>query len=61
MTKKFPEFNVRFGDLVKKILEKYKKMLESYLNCLLDSELFYLYTNDITYLIGNFNKPANEK
>lgn len=37
MTKKFPEFNNRFGDLVKKILDKYKKMLETYMNSLLDS------------------------
>jgi|JI61114BRNA_FD_contig_31_3668454_length_471_multi_2_in_0_out_0_2 hypothetical protein len=25
---------------------------------MLDSELFYLYTNDINYLIGDFGKPV---
>jgi hypothetical protein len=31
------------------------------MNSLLDSELFYLYTNDISYLIGDFGKPAGDK
>jgi hypothetical protein len=26
---------------------------------MLDSELFYLYTNDINYLIGDFGKPVH--
>ena len=34
---KFPEFNSRFKDLIKRILDKYRKNLESYLNSLLDS------------------------
>jgi hypothetical protein len=56
MSEKYPEFNARFKDLIKKILDKYRKNLESYLNSLLDSELFYLFTNDVHYLIGDFNK-----
>lgn len=31
------------------------------MNSLLDSELFYLYTNDVSYLIGDFGKPLTEK
>ena len=55
---KYPEFNSRFKDLIRKILEKYRKSLESYLNSMLDSELFYLFTNDINYLVGDFHKVA---
>ena len=55
---KYPEFNSRFKDLIRKILEKYRKNLESYLNSLLDSELFYLFTNDINYLVGDFHKVS---
>jgi hypothetical protein len=40
---------------------QYRKSLETYLNSLLDSELFYLYTNDISYLIGDFGKPLSDK
>ena len=57
LSDKYPEFNSRFRDLIKKILEKYRKSLESYLNFLLDSELNYLYTNDNEYLIGEAMKP----
>jgi hypothetical protein len=29
------------------------------MNSLLDSELFYLYTNDVSYLVGDFGKPVS--
>lgn len=61
LSPKYPEFNTRFKDLIKRILDKYRRSLETYLNSMLDSELFYLYTNDINYLIGDFGKPANDK
>lgn len=61
MTKKFPEFNVRFSDLVRKVLEKHRRDLESYLNSLLDAELSYLYTNDISYLMNDFGLTQEEK
>jgi hypothetical protein len=38
---------------------QYRRSLETYLNSMLDSELFYLYTNDINYLIGDFGKPVS--
>lgn len=60
MSAKYPEFNSRFKDLIKKILDKYRRSLESYMNSLLDSELFYLFTNDINYLVGDFHKVAAE-
>ena len=59
MCTKYPEFNSRFKDLIRKILDKYRRNLESYLNSLLDSELFYLFTNDINYLVGDFHKVAD--
>lgn len=58
LSTKYPEFNSRFSDMIRKILDKYRKNLESFLNSLLDSELNYLYTNDLTYLVGDFNKPV---
>jgi hypothetical protein len=61
LSTKYPEFNARFKDLIKKILDKYRKNLDTYLNSLLDSELFYLYTNDVSYLIGDFGKPVSDK
>jgi hypothetical protein len=61
MIKKFPEFNTRFNDLVHKVLEKHRKELESYLTMLLDAEISYLYTNDITYLMGDFSLTKKEK
>lgn len=56
---KYPEFNSRFKDMIRKILDKYRRNLESYLNSLLDSELFYLFTNDINYLVGDFHKVSD--
>lgn len=61
LSTKYPEFNARFRDLIKKILEKYRRSLESYLNFLLDSELNYLYTNDVEYLLGDFMKPKEKE
>lgn len=61
MIKKFPEFNDRFTDLIRRVLEKHRKELENYLNFLLDSELSYLYTNDIYYLTGDFALTEKEK
>jgi hypothetical protein len=52
MIKKYPDFNIRFTELVRKVLEKYRRDLEVYLNSLLDAELFYLYTNDVSYLMN---------
>lgn len=56
---KYPEFNSRFKDMIRKILDKYRRNLEGYMNSLLDSELFYLFTNDINYLVGDFNKVVD--
>lgn len=61
MIKKFPEFNSRFNDLVRRVLEKHRKELQNYLNMLLDAEISYLYTNDITYLMGDFALTEKEK
>ena len=57
LSTKYPEFISRFRDLIRRILEKYRKSLEAYLNFLLDSELNYLYTNDLEYLTGDAMKP----
>ena len=61
MIKKFPEFNDRFTDLVRRVLERHRRELENYLNFLLDSELSYLYTNDVMYLTGDFGLTEKEK
>ena len=37
LSAKYPEFNTRFRDLIKRILDKYRKSLETYMNSLLDS------------------------
>jgi len=61
MTKKYPVFNDRFLDTVLKVLDQVNYMLIQYkqkskgaVQELLDAELDYLYTNDISYLLGSF-------
>lgn len=61
MIKKFPEFNDKFQDLIRRILEKHRRELENYLNFLLDSEINYLYTNDALYLTGDFGLTEKER
>ena len=61
MSKKFPEFNAKFSELVKKIMDKHKKELENYLVLLLDSETNYLYTQDESYIRSKFGLTDKEK
>lgn len=46
---------------MRRVLDKHRKDLENYLNMLLDAEINYLYTNDQSYLQGDFQLSEKEK
>lgn len=61
MLKKFPQFNTKYNDMVRKVLEKHRKQLQNFLNVLLECELTYLHTNDAKYLAGDFPLTQKER